>query len=151
MCDHEPPHGATGSGGTVVERTYTASLIEAALPPLLHIAAQKKSYFPPKLAFKRRTSLDTKNIRGLHIASNVPPCRESSFVAITRFLGSTFSQNLVVLGTKNILMDQALRPSLSAAIEELMKDGSGGSCSQDKPGQANRLFYGMAYKDISSR
>ena len=48
-------------------------------------------------------------------------------------------------------MDWALRPSLSASIEELMKDGSGGSCSQDKPGQANRLFDGMAYKDISSR
>ena len=54
-------------------------------------------------------------------------------------------------GHKNILMDWALRPSLSASIEELMKDGSGGSCSQDKPGQANRLFDGMAYKDISSR
>ena len=66
-------------------------------------------------------------------------------------MGVTFGQNLVVGGTKNILMDWALRPSLSASIEELMKDGSGGSCSQDKPGQANRLFDGMAYKDISSR
>ena len=52
MCDHEPPHRATGSGGTVVERTYTASLIEAALPPLLHIASQKEHISPQNLLLK---------------------------------------------------------------------------------------------------